>query len=1073
MKTINGYSKETFTDDYVLLANGGTKDLKHLLQYFDDATINPNIDALNNTPYLLSVGASGNYGGGTKPSGSHNGFAVLNTQTHSGNYYTQLGFDTNQNYLWIRSANNTSTYGSWARLAMASELTWDSIASKPASATRWPTWSEVTDKPDTATRWPTWDEVTSKPDSFTPSNHMYHPWGSSEYYSDVGGANNLSILTETRKFDTLRFSYGNLTNLQYHNGSSWVSWSNDVGALFDGSRNTGVTIDKTHRKFRFETIVSSSWPSNSLLVLYTGWFNSGTITKISSKYYVVVTFETRANTSASYTTADTIQFTNPYMGMLAKQVNGLHTGNSYYRITIEFASWETSNTFSFTGISLYSDFGGNPLTMIRHTGTGDVIPYSSNSLNLGTSSTYWKNVYAGAFVKKGSSNQKVLLGDGSDKDIGDFATAHDHPYLPLAGGTMTGGNIAWNTDSHGVYLYNNCGIEKWSGYGPSLVAESGTTFEISSKSDRSVRYTILHGGNYTSWVNTTNFPGLNKTGTVTSITLKAGTGISLDTDNTAITSSGTRTITNAGVRAVTINGNALRVNTNGTNDDLTIPYATSASDSTKVAGYSVAFNKLYYKSKEVTMTTVQAYWYVKISLSAYAQPTQIFVSCSYNNEIDRAIIEFSGMSGGFIYRNCNQNQGNIKGIWFAGAASPWAFWLKFDKILNTSALHYSPSSSATCTVYLADNNASFNVEATTTEPSGASWISTGDASNNIIIRNAYLIGSVASADYATSAGSASYADSAGSASSATDADKVDGYHASDLVKFYLSPMTSNAPAASAKSWFTDTMPSSSGAIVYNVPGSEKTIIAGKSSGSYGHMLQLSYDDNYLRILRYKAGSWQSTDWEKISAGLADAADTVKTVTYSPSSNVALYPTFVDSSNSTAAYENVYTYGSVAYYPYVNNFNIDTIQGTWVGNFGKVLAYYTKSITGTVSTSANSSYLNCAYGFSGYIQRTGTGTYKVSLTNTSTNKQAGNYQTVQCVITPVYTSTSYEMAMINFDTYSTSVSRGNSCTWTFYTKRLHCQGNWSTSDFVQLINDIGFTLIIFGYGTGWGVKRDDG
>lgn len=321
--------------------------------------------------------------------------------------------------------------------------------------------------------------------------------------------------------------------------------------------------------------------------------------------------------------------------------------------------------------------------------------------------------------------------------------------------------------------------------------------------------------------------------------------------------------------------------------------------------------------------------------------------------------------------------------------------------------------------------------------------------------------------------SASYADSAGSASSATDADKVDGYHASDLVKFYLSPMTSGAPADSAKSWFTDTMPSSSGAIVYNVPGSEKTIIAGKSSGSYGHMLQLGYDDNYLRLLRYKAGSWQSTDWEKISAGLADTADTVKTVTYSPSSNVALYPTFVDSSNSTAAYENVYTYGSVAYYPYVNNFNVDNIKGTWVGNFGKVLAYYTKSITGTVSTYANSSYLNCAYGFSGYIQKTGTGTYKVSLTNTSTDKQAGNYQTVQCVITPVYTEASYEMAMINFATYSTSVSRGNSCTWTFYTKRLHCQGSWSTSDFVQLINDIGFTLIIFGYGTGWGVKRDDG
>lgn len=110
-----------------------------------------------------------------------------------------------------------------------------------------------------------------------------------------------------------------------------------------------------------------------------------------------------------------------------------------------------------------------------------------------------------------------------------------------------------------------------------------------------------------------------------------------------------------------------------------------------------------------------------------------------------------------------------------------------------------------------------------------------------------------------------------------DADTIDGYHAAGLVKFYLSPMTSGAPADSAKSWFVNTMPSSSGAIVYNVPGSEKTIIAGKSSGAYGHMLQLNYDDNYLRILRYCLGSWQSTDWEKISAGYADSAGNADTL----------------------------------------------------------------------------------------------------------------------------------------------------------------------------------------------------
>lgn len=112
----------------------------------------------------------------------------------------------------------------------------------------------------------------------------------------------------------------------------------------------------------------------------------------------------------------------------------------------------------------------------------------------------------------------------------------------------------------------------------------------------------------------------------------------------------------------------------------------------------------------------------------------------------------------------------------------------------------------------------------------------------------------------------------GNAATATNADLLDGYHASNLVKFYLSPMTDGAPADSATSWFVNTMPSGTGAIVYNVPGSEKTIIAGKSTGAYGHMLQLNYEDNYLRILRYCAGKWITSDWEKISAGYADSAE---------------------------------------------------------------------------------------------------------------------------------------------------------------------------------------------------------
>jgi len=59
------------------------------------------------------------------------------------------------------------------------------------------------------------------------------------------------------------------------------------------------------------------------------------------------------------------------------------------------------------------------------------------------------------------------------------------------------------------------------------------------------------------------------------------------------------TLTNAGVRSTTINGKYLRVNTNGTDADLTIPYAIKADQlvtsrkiaiSTGVIGTATAFN---------------------------------------------------------------------------------------------------------------------------------------------------------------------------------------------------------------------------------------------------------------------------------------------------------------------------------------------------------------------------------------------------------------------------------------------------------------------------------------------------
>ena len=62
---------------------------------------------------------------------------------------------------------------------------------------------------------------------------------------------------------------------------------------------------------------------------------------------------------------------------------------------------------------------------------------------------------AAGFVKQGSSDSYVLLGGGSHKLLSDFSMSHNHPYLPLAGGTLTG-TLIIKPDSK--YTYYNEGL---------------------------------------------------------------------------------------------------------------------------------------------------------------------------------------------------------------------------------------------------------------------------------------------------------------------------------------------------------------------------------------------------------------------------------------------------------------------------------------------------------------------------------------------------------------------------------------------------------------------------------------
>ena len=118
--------------------------------------------------------------------------------------------------------------------------------------------------------------------------------------------------------------------------------------------------------------------------------------------------------------------------------------------------------------------------------------------------TYAKNIYADKFVRTGSSDSYVLLGGGGHKLLSDFSMAHSHPYLPLAGGEMSGliimnGNYIMGVSESGGGMIHFDGTRTVIG---SIGASSTASTHIRTKdavltvgSGNAASYTVLHTGN--------------------------------------------------------------------------------------------------------------------------------------------------------------------------------------------------------------------------------------------------------------------------------------------------------------------------------------------------------------------------------------------------------------------------------------------------------------------------------------------------------------------------------------------------------------------------------------------------
>ena len=236
-------------------------------------------------------------------------------------------------------------------------------------------------------------------------------------------------------------------------------------------------------------------------------------------------------------------------------VNGLDTD-----LTDEFVTRKTDQTIIGKKIFSHSGYGeqltihraqNNSDSMIKFSNEGDgILGYigiggsSSGSYPLNPYWTDGTNVYK--FWHTGNLTNLSQL----NNDLG-FVTGG--PYLPLTGGTLKNGSVTNilildtnSTSEVGIMLRMSNQEKGWIGYhstyGTYMYNKARQKY-LNYKDDGTLQFEgndVLHGGNYTSYINSTNFPGL------------------------------------AGVRSVTINDKYLKVNTNGTDANLTIPYAVSA-----------------------------------------------------------------------------------------------------------------------------------------------------------------------------------------------------------------------------------------------------------------------------------------------------------------------------------------------------------------------------------------------------------------------------------------------------------------------------------------------------------------
>lgn len=342
----------------------------------------------------------------------------------------------------------------------------------------------------------------------------------------------------------------NLVSQTTSNAAYIVGKSNSTNGIPDANSKLRITINSISNN------VSRIYTLLNKFVIYCSTSGSQGCT-CTIKYRTQQNYE--SNTDTWTTVAENVSISG-WSGYNVINTSGFATyGNTpathAREILFEFGITSHSNS-NYYGLSIQKIFayGGVGWTTPSNTAARGHL-YKYDYLQ---NATFPAAITATKFIKSGGTSTQFLKADGS-VDSNTYAKTSDIPTvsdyywanIKVSGTSSTTTTPTFSTtttSSSSFGVLNVVRTGSTNGASIRFANTNGTLGYIGMygavngglirwTADSSTPYTILDSGNYTNYVNTTNFPGLDKTGTITSIT--PGTGLTGTSSDVAITTSGT------------------------------------------------------------------------------------------------------------------------------------------------------------------------------------------------------------------------------------------------------------------------------------------------------------------------------------------------------------------------------------------------------------------------------------------------------------------------------------------------------------------------------------------------------